>query len=213
MIENDTKKDVFHIFNKKMIMKFFLLIFLPFLFGCSSKEEKNGLDYIKIDIYPLLGGPLSTVDIDFHNKTLIFSNLQQITTYNENCKKVYEKIERYVELTYIKLSNEELIEINKLLNKNFLESIKENNRQKDKNDSSNDIYDGILFEFDVIENNNLFSTDHLLILDQSDEIKIYGVLKIVKKHVKSDFNKKYIENISFYINHNNEQTNYKISFP
>lgn len=213
MIENDTKKDVFHIFNKKMIMKFFLLIFLPFLFGCSSKEEKNGLDYIKIDIYPLLGGPPSTVDIDFHNKTLIFSNLQQITTYNENCKKVYEKIERYVELTYIKLSNEELIEINKLLNKNFLESIKENNRQKDKNDSSNDIYDGILFEFDVIENNNLFSTDHLLILDQSDEIKIYGVLKIVKKHVKSDFNKKYIENISFYINHNNEQTNYKISFP
>lgn len=213
MIENDTKKDVFHIFNKKMIMKFFLLIFLPFLFGCSSKEEKNGLDYIKIDIYPLLGGPTSTVDIDFHNKTLIFSNLQQITTYNENCKKVYEKIERYVELTYIKLSNEELIEINKLLNKNFLESIKENNRQKDKNDSSNDIYDGILFEFDVIENNNLFSTDHLLILDQSDEIKIYGVLKIVKKHVKSDFNKKYIENISFYINHNNEQTNYKISFP
>lgn len=35
-------------------MKYFLLFISILLFGCNSKEEQPELDYVKIDIYPIL---------------------------------------------------------------------------------------------------------------------------------------------------------------
>jgi len=45
-------------------MKFLSLIFLILLIGCEPKEDKPELDYVKMEMFPSLGGPPSNISID-----------------------------------------------------------------------------------------------------------------------------------------------------
>ena len=89
-------------------MKFFSLLFLMLLIGCKPKEDKPELDFVNIEILPLLGGPPSNLKIDLSKRVMIFSNLQHMGSIDENCNDYYEKIELPTEFIYIDLSNEEM---------------------------------------------------------------------------------------------------------
>jgi len=184
-------------------MKYFLLFISILLFGCQPKEDKPELDFVKIEIFPYLGGDPSNVYIDLKNKLLTFSSLQLLCVFEKECDESYEyqESEKPLDFVYINLNDGEMNILKSNFNNNFLNSIRENNQSliDDPEKYEGIIFDGIIFEIDIVKENEIFSTDNYLILERKDEVKIYEVLKIIKKHTDSEFNKKYIDNISFYL--------------
>jgi len=138
-----------------------------------------------------------------------------IGTYNENCEEDYSNINTIKEFVYINLNEDEMNNLKSILNGRFLESIKKNNKSLLDNPKQYDgmIFDGITFELDIVKGNQVFSTDQYLILEREDEVKIYEILKIIKKHSNSEWNKKYFDNLSFYLTNFPDQSNYKQKFP
>jgi len=167
------------------------------LLSCNSKEKESKVEFVNINIYPSLGGLPSAIEIDLKHKTLVFNHLQQITTYNENCKKAYEKTEKDIDFVYVNLSNGDVSKIIELLDDDFWLSIEKINQKKDNNFP--DIYDGIYFSFNIVKEKQSFSTHDLLILPETDETKIYNILQIINEHSNSEVNKEYIKHISSYL--------------
>ncbi len=59
------------------------------------------------------------------------------------------------------------------------------------------MYDeGKKFRISFAKDSTIFTTEDFLILDGHNELKIYEVLKIIKKHTKSTNNKKYLQHFS-----------------
>jgi len=87
------------------------------------------------------------------------------------------------------------------LDNNFSNSIKQTNQDLLNNpDKYQGIrFDGIMYEVDIIKENQIFSTDNYLILERNDLDRIGEILKIIKKHTKSKNNLEYIDNISFHL--------------
>lgn len=183
-------------------MKFFSLLFLILLIGCEPKEDKLELDFVKIEIYPYLAGYPSEIHIDLKNKLIRFSSLQYLSVYEKECDEhfEYEKIEE-LDFVHIDLNDEEINTLKFHLNNNFLNSIKQTNQDLLNNpDKYKGIrFDGIMYEIDVIKENQIFSTDNYLILERSDLDKLGEIFKIIKKHTTSKKNLEYIENISFHL--------------
>lgn len=184
-------------------MKFFSLIFLMLLIGCEPKETKPELDFVKIDMDPYLGKCPVNIYIDFKNRTLVFSELQYMAVFEKECDTAYtyESTEKSVDFLRINLNDEEYHLLKSEFNNNFLESIKKNNQSLLDNPKKYDgiRFDGIVFELDIVKDNQVFSTDNYLILEKEDHFKILEVLKVVKKHTKSKDNKEYINYLSFYL--------------
>lgn len=191
-------------------MKYLSLFFLFFLISCQTKEEKSELDYVKIEMFPYLGGPPSTITVDLKNNLITFANLQQIGTYNENCEEEMNKIGREVEFVYITLNEEEIKIINEALNDDFLDSVMKSNKELLDNPNLYDgiLYDGVVFELDIVKENKVHSTDDYLILEEDSETKIAAILKIINKHVKLKINKSYIEHILFFVDHKEVRQSY-----
>lgn len=196
-------------------MKYLSLLLLLILSACQSKKDEPDLDYVNIEMFPALGGPPSNISVDLKNNLITFSNLQHIGSYDENCVEVMNKIQRPVEFIYINMNEEEVKIINSNFNNTFLESVMKSNKEllDDPKLYDNIINDGVDFEIDFVKNNKVFSTDNYLTLEREAEVKIYEVLKIIKKHTESIENKKYIDNISFFLTNIPDQTNYKQKFP
>lgn len=182
-------------------MKLFYLLIIVCVLGCQPKEDKPELDFVNIEMFPALGGPPSNIQADLKNKLLIFSNLQHIGTYNENCEEEMNKITRPVEFVYINLNEEEIRIINSNFNNVFFKSvIKSNQELLDNPDLYENIrFDGVSFEIDFVKENKIFSTDDYLILEKEDNNRILQILKIIQKHSTLKINKDYIENVSFYL--------------
>lgn len=174
-------------------MKYFLLFISILLFGCNSKEEQPELDYVKIDIYPILYYIPSSITIDLKSRIITFSDLSQLQIIPEDCGFISDKLEPNVEFNFIRLNEEEFNDLRKILNINFLNSVKKNTYP--------DLYDeGIRFRISIANNDKIYATGKFLKFEQSlDKRKIFEVLKIIKKHTNSEFNKKYINDISRYL--------------
>ena len=76
---------------------------------------------------------------------------------------------------------------------NFLNSVQQLNYSE--------FYDeGILFRISISKNNKIYATEKFLKFEQRlDKRRILVVLKVIKKHTNSKFNKKYIDDISRYL--------------
>lgn len=179
-------------------MRYLFIIFLISLIACSKKDLKPELDYVRIEMFPMLLQPPATLEIDLIKKTLIFSGLQQMGSIDAECNDYYEKTERPLAFVYINLNEEELNKIEKILTNKFFNDVKDINELTIKNKSDSE-FDGIYFEFDFLKNNQIYSTEDLLILNEPEAYKVFELLKILKEHQTSEINKKYIERISFYL--------------
>lgn len=183
-------------------MKFLSLIFLMLFFGCQPKEDKPELDFVKIEIYPYLAGYPSEIHIDLKNKLIRFSSLQYLSVFEKECDEhfQYEKIEE-LDFVHIDLNDKEINTLKFHLDNNFLNSIKQTNQDLLNNPDKYQgiLFDGIIYEIDIIKENQIFSTDNYLILEKNDIDRISEVLKIIKKHTKSKKNKDYLEDISRYL--------------
>ena len=174
-------------------MKYFLLLFSMILFGCKKKENKPELDYVKIDIYPMQYHIPSSITIDFKSRIVTFSDLAQLQIIPEDCGFISDKLEPNVEFNLLHMNEDEFNELRTIINMNFLNSIKQLNYSE--------FYDeGTMFRVSISKNNKIYATEKFLNFEQiSDKRKIFEVLKIIKKHTNSEFNKKYIEDISRYL--------------
>jgi len=180
-------------------MKFLSLLFLILLIGCKPKEDKPELDFVKIDIYPIMHEVSSSISIDLLNGIIIFDNYSQLPYYPEEGDTINIKKKFPLNFEYIKLNENEFKDIKVLLGKNFVSDIKKFNTDYtiDKNSSSYLYGEGKRFRINYAKDSTTFATDDFLILDGHNERKIYEVLKIIKKHTKSTNNKKYIKYLSF----------------
>jgi len=180
-------------------MKFFSLIFLMLLIGCEPKDDKPELDFVKIDILPILHHIPSSITIDFKSKSISFSDLTQMSIIPEDCACAFEILKPSVDFEYIKLNENEFKDIKVLLGKNFVSDIKKFNADytTDKKSSSYLYGEGKRYRINFATDSTKFATDDFLILDGHNERKIYEVLKIIKKHTNSTNNKKYIKYLSF----------------
>src|SRR5690606_801159 len=175
-------------------MKYTVLILLMILSACQNNDKEPELDFIKVEIYPYLGGYPSEIYIDLKNKSVRFSSLQYLSVYEKECDEhfKYEKIEE-LDFIHIDLSDQEMNTLKFNLDNNFLNSIKQTNQDLLNNpDKYQGIrFDGVIYEVDIIKENQIFSTDNYLILEKNDVDRISEVLKIIKKHTKSKKNKEY----------------------
>ncbi|SFN81431.1 hypothetical protein SAMN05421741_11175 [Paenimyroides ummariense] len=176
-------------------MKFFSLIFLMLLIGCEPKETKPELDFVKIDIF---SGQLhipSSITVDFKSKSITFSDLSQMTVIPEDCACAFEILKPSVDFEYVKLNENEFKDIKVLFGKQFVSDIQKFNTEYLKNINSDDyIFDeGKRYRVNFAKDSTKFATDDFLILDSDNELKIYEIMRILKKHTKSTNNKKYIE--------------------
>lgn len=196
-------------------MKYLSLLLLLILSACQPKEEKPELDYVRIEMFPFLGGPPSNINIDLKNNLITFSNLQQLSLLNEDCEQEFSKIQKFVEFVYIDLNDKEINTLKSVLDTNFYNSITHSNQELINNPKLYDgiRFDGICFEIDIVKDGQVFSTTDYLILEREVAVKIYEVLKIIKKHTNSIENKEYIDNLSFFLTDSPDQTNYKQKFP
>lgn len=177
-------------------MKFFSLLFLMLLIGCEPKEDKPELDFVKIDIFSGQHHIPSSITIDFKSKSISFSDLTQMTIIPEDCACAFEILKPSVDFEYIKLNETEFKEIKVILGKNFISDIQKLNTEYLK-DRSNYLYDeGKRFRISFAKDSTKFATEDFLILDPHNELKIYEIMKLIKKHTKSTNNKKYIEHFS-----------------
>lgn len=182
-------------------MRYLYFLFFISLFGCSEKELKPELDYVRIEIYPYFEYP-SEIQIDLKNKFIRFSSLQHLTVYEKQCDSIfeYEKIES-LDFINIDLSEDEFNSLNFIFNLDFKNSINQTNQDllENPNKYEGDRIDGIIYEVDIINQNQIFSTDNYLLLEKNDKDKIRKVLNIIKKYTQSEKNDKYIERISFHL--------------
>lgn len=157
---------------------------------------------MKIEIYPYLAGYPSEIHIDLKNKLIRFSSLQYLSVFEKECDEhfQYEKIEE-LDFVHIDLNDKEINTLKFHLDNNFLNSIKQTNQDLLNNPDKYQgiLFDGIIYEIDIIKENQIFSTDNYLILEKNDIDRISEVLKIIKKHTKSKKNKDYLEDISRYL--------------
>jgi len=152
---------------------------------------------MKIDIFPTFTSP-STINIDLKNKIITFSHVPHSNFINENCEEEFKLIKRTTEFTHIELKDEEINIINSSFNQKFLDSIISNNKKSITNpvDYFGIINDGISVKFDIVQNINVFSSDNYLILNNNELLILDKLFKIIRKHTKSEGNKKYLEYIS-----------------
>lgn len=177
-------------------MKFLSLIFLMLFFGCQPKEDKPELDFVKIDVFSGQHHIPSSITIDFKSKSISFSDLSQMTIIPEDCACTFEILKPSVNFEYIKLNETEFKDIKVILDKNFISDIQKLNTEYLK-DRFNYVYDeGKKFRISFAKDSTIFTTEDFLILDGHNELKIYEVLKIIKKHTKSTNNKKYLQHFS-----------------
>lgn len=179
-------------------MRYLYFIIFIFLIGCSKQEPKPELDYVRIEMFPSMQFPPATLEIDLIKKTLIFSGLQQVNSIDAECNDYYEKTEKSLDFVFIDLNEEEINKIETVLNNKFFNNVKQLNKLAIKNETIEQ-FDGIYFEFDFLKNNQTYSTEDLIILNESEANKVFEILKILKEHQKSEINKKYIERISFHL--------------
>lgn len=179
-------------------MKILNLLLLFFLFSCQSKQQtKPELDYVKMEIFP--GAlPPSTINLDLKNKLIVFNNHKYLNFINENGEADFDLIKRDVEFLYLELIDEEIDIINSSFNQKFLDSIISNNNKSITNpdDYFGIINDGISVKFDIVQNINVFSSDNYLILNDNELLILDKLFKIIRKHTKSEENKKHLEYIS-----------------
>jgi|SRR5690606_649520 len=174
-------------------MKFFYLFIIFGVLSCQPKENKPELDYVKIDIYPMQYHIPSSITIDFKSRIVTFSDLSQLQIIPEDCGFISDKLEPNVEFNLLHLNEEEFNELKKIINMNFLNSVRQLNYSE--------FYDeGTMFRISISNNDKIYATGKFLKFEQSlDKRKIFEVLKIIKKHTNSEFNKKYINDISRYL--------------
>ncbi len=177
-------------------MKFLSLIFLTLLISCQPKEDKPELDFVKIDIFSGQHHIPSSITVDFKSKSITLSDLSQMTVIPEDCACAFEILKPSVNFEYIKLNETEFKDIKIILGKNFISDIQKLNTEYLK-DISNYLYDeGKRFRISFAKDSTKFATEDFLILNPDNELKIYEIMKIIKKHTKSTDNKKYIEHFS-----------------
>lgn len=169
-------------------MKFFFLLISILLLGCNSKEEQPELDYVKIDIVPIQHYISSSITIDFKSKIITFSDLSQLEIIPEDCAFTLDKFGPNVEFSFIRLNQEEFDDLSNMFNLSFLKSLEQNNK------SQIETFDeSTLYRIDIVSSKKIFSTEDFLTIEQSDEVKIEKVLKLIRKYSTADFNKKYID--------------------
>lgn len=180
-------------------MKFLNLIFLLLLLSCQPNQEESELDYVKIDIYPIMHGVSSSLSIDLTNKIMTFDNYSQLPHYPEEGDSISIKKEFPLNFELIKLNENEYNDIKVLFGKYFYTDIKKTNTSyiKEKNTETYLYFEGTRYRINIAKDSTTFTTEDFLIIDGHTERKIYEVLKIIKKHTKSTNNKKYIEYLSF----------------
>lgn len=184
-------------------MKFLSLLFLILLIGCEPRENKPELDFVNISLFPALLMP-SDITINFESRTVTFTHTSECLSLKNNCDENmiidYGKM-RGNEFIFFKMNEEEFLKVSTIINSSFANSVKENNQ---KMLSQGDIYyaseDGFYFEFNIVENNFIISTDNRLTISREDEIKINSLLKIISNHSKETQTKSYIDKLSFYLN-------------
>jgi len=196
------KEVVFFISLKKKMMKHFCLFISLLLLGCNSKEEQPELDYVNISLFPSLLMP-SDITVNFASRTVIFNHRSECFSLKNNCDEDiiinYEKM-RGNEFVFFKMNKEEFLQVSTLFNSSFANSVKKNNQKMiSQGDSYYASEDGFYFEFNIVENNFIFSTNNLLALSREDEIKINSLLKIISNHSKETQTKSYIDKLSFYL--------------
>lgn len=183
-------------------MKFFSLLFLLLLISCESKEDKPELDYINISLLPTLLMP-SDITINFDSRTVTFTHKSECFSLKNNCDENmiidYEKI-RGNEFVFFKLNEKEFLKVSSIINSSFVNSVQENNQKMlSQGDNHYASEDGFYFEFNIVENNSIISTDNRLTISREDEIKINLLLKIISKYSKETQTKSYIDKLSFYL--------------
>ena len=128
--------------------------------------------------------------------------MQYLSVFEKECDEhfQYEKIEE-LDFVHIDLNDKEINTLKFHLDNNFLNSIKQTNQDLLNNPDKYQgiLFDGIIYEIDIIKENQIFSTDNYLIVEKNDIDRISEVLKIIKKHTKSKKNKDYLEDISRYL--------------
>ena len=184
-------------------MKFFSLIFLILLIGCTPKEDKPELVYVDISLLPALLMP-SDITINFDSRTVTFTHKSECFLLKNNCDENmiidYGKM-RGNEFVFFKMNEEEFIKVSSIINSSFVNSVKESNQKiLSQGDNYYASEDGFYFEFNIIENNSFISTDNRLTISREDEIKINSLLKIISKYSKETQTKSYIDKLSFYLN-------------
>ena len=171
------------------------------LIGCEPKEDNPELDFVKIDILPILHHIPSSITIDFKSRSISFSDLTQMSIIPEDCACAFEILKPSVDFEYIILNENEFKDIKVLLGKNFISDIKKFNTDyaTDKNSSSYLYGEGNRFRINFAKDSTKFATEDFLILDGHNELKIYEILKIVRNHTTQPINKEYIKNLSFHL--------------
>lgn len=190
-------------------MKFLSLLFLILLIGCEPKEDKPELDFVKIDILCGQHHIPSSITIDFKSKVISLSDLTQMSIISEDCSYIFEIIKPSVDFEYIQLNETEFNDIKILFGKIFISDIEKfNTNYIEEKNSSNYLYgEGKRYRINFAKDSIKFATDDFLILDGHNELKIYEILKIIKKHTKSTNNIKYIEYFSFEYEESYKSTN------
>ena len=195
---------IFFIFIEKYLVKHLALLLLLILSACQSKEDELALDFVKIDIYSVQTSVACSFIIDFNSNTLIFDNYGQMPNYPEEGDIVDSNLfnsELPLDFEYFKLNKDEINTLKKSLNYKFLKSVKENNDLYIKSTNNDFIaFEGLMYQFKIQTNNNIFTTKNYIILSNEDlDQKISHILSTAKKKSNSNKNKKYINFISNYL--------------
>lgn len=185
-------------------MKYLSLLLLLILSACQSKEDELALDFVKIEIYSVQTSVACSAIIDFNSNTLIFDNYGQMPNYPEEGDIVDFNLfnsELPLDFEYFKLNKDEINTLKKSLNYKFLKSVKENNEIYIKSTNNDFIaFEGLMYQFKILTNNNIFTTKNYIILSNEDlDQKISHILSTAKKKSNSNKNKKYINFISNYL--------------
>ncbi|MBA5792428.1 MULTISPECIES: hypothetical protein [unclassified Flavobacterium] len=189
-------------------MKYLPLLLLLILSACQSKEDELALDFVKIDIFSSQLQIPSSITIDLKSRIISFSDLTQMVTIPEDCEFAYDKLKPSIDFEYIQLNDDDFKDIKVLLGKVFISEIKRINTEyiNNKNNESYLYDEGSRFRINFAKDSTKFTTEYFIILDGHNELKIYQILKVIKKHTKSTNNKKYIEYFSLQFEELNKST-------
>jgi len=186
-------------------MKYFHLLIIICLFGCSPKEKQPELDYVKMDIFSVQTGKALSIIIDFERNILVFDNYGQMPNYPVEGEPIDFNIfnsELPLDFEYIQLQIEDINMLKKSINSDFLLSIIKNNNLYNKTHQDNFIrFEGLMYQLKIVPNGKkIFSTKNYIILsNKNSDQSILNVLNIIQKNSKSDKNKQYINFISHYL--------------
>ena len=185
-------------------MKYTVLILLMILSACQNNDKEPELDFVKIDIFSVQSSIACSVMIDFENNKLIFDSYGQMPNYPSEGDPIDFNLfnsELPIDFQYFKLNKDEIYTLKKSFNYKFLKAVEGNNEIyiQSKNDSFIG-FEGLMYQFKILSNNNNFTTKNYIILSNKDlHLKILEILNTIEKKSNSNKNKKYINFISQYI--------------